>query len=64
MLYCFHSAPGVPPNVAEKETHRADGDLRIVLETVQKHRIDQRVFGLPAASSDSGCGYLTTQKKV
>ncbi len=51
------------PNVVEKETQRADGDLRILLETLQGHGIDQRVHNLPDTPSGPGSKYLTTHRR-
>jgi hypothetical protein len=51
------------PTVVEKEKPKADGDLRILLETLQRYRIDQRVSDIPAAPSDSGSNVTARAKK-
>lgn len=54
MVYCSHSHGRAESNCREKETHKTDGDLRILLDDLCKHGFDKRIFDLPALAPDSG----------
>src|SRR5579884_899369 len=63
MLYFCHSHGRAEPNVAEKETQIADGDLRILLEAFQRHGIDQRLPDIQDTPSDTRSSNLTLRTK-